>query len=373
MFLSIPMSNHTDNLPIKMKNSGGKTFLFLYGPLSNLEWGRGWSLAQSLSELGHDVHYLNCQTRGPQKTNAFSGAVKVYKNGFGLPYIRLPFLEVLNKVSQHYKIEELRTQIPKVDYLVFNGVPPINVIDDWIENFKEAKVLYDCADSKEDMFNDFGDTKAGKSIKEWERYLVSKCDIISGTNQHVLKGLDPLKEKPQVELPNGVSTDVHYSDHYLNSPQIKLIYCGDMGSRLDWDQLSKVLKTCPFSWSLDLYGPSEPDCSKLTNMANVHYKGLLPFRKLMQIMSDYDFGVLPYKDLTSIRKSDPLKIRQYLSAGLPVLAFPYQGLPMMRGVHMLNEDLWDLDFFSLRPIPNEGMKWNWKTLANEWIGSFGDL
>ncbi|MDB9744232.1 hypothetical protein OAA91_01755 [Fibrobacterales bacterium] len=370
MLLTIPKFNHIDNPSLKMNIKGHKTFLFLYGPLSDLEWGRGWCLASSLNELGHEVHYLNCQTKGYQKKTLSDKGVKVYKNGFGFPFTKFPLLEGMNWFSQQQKAKKIRSQIRSADYLVFNGVPPKSVIDTWIKKFPEAKVLYDCADSKQDMFNDFGNTKAGERIKKWEKYLVSKCDFISGINSHVLKGLDPLKKIPQAKFPNGVSFNIKYSDHYLNSPKIKLIYCGDMGSRLDWEQLVKVLKTCPFSWSLDLYGPNRPDCKELVDLPSVNYKGLLPFNDLMEIMSEYDFGVLPYKDLISIRKSDPLKIRQYLSAGLPVLAFPYKGLPKMRGIHILNKDLWNLDFFSLRPIPNVGIKWNWKTLANEWMACF---
>ena len=362
-----PLSN---NFNSEIEKSGQKTFLFLYGPLSSLEWGRGWNIAQSLSELGYRVHYLNCQTLGHQKNINNSGKIEIYRNGFSFPYIKFPFLKILNFFLQHQKVRQIRKKLESVDYLVFNGVPPVKVVDDWIENFKEAKVLYDCADSKKDMFHDFGDFKAEQSIKFWEKYLVSRCDIISGTNNHILNGLDPLKKKQQVQMPNGISSDVNYSDHQLNLSGIKLICSGDMGSRLDWEKLIIVLKKCPFNWSLDLYGPSKPDCLELIEMPNVHFKGLVSFRKLMKIMSDYDFGMLPYKDLISIRKSDPLKIKQYLSAGLPVLAFPYKGLPSMKGVHILDENLWSRDLCSLRPISNDSAKWKWKTLTNEWLKSF---
>jgi hypothetical protein len=94
----------------------------------------------------------------------------------------------------------------------------------------------------------------------------------------------------------------------------------------------------------------------------------VPYRALPAHLDTCHLGLVPYRDLPSIRASSPLKSLQYLALGLPVAAFPYPGLPLWEGlVHPLVDD----------HLPADAPTWTVPddTLAreNSWDRMAGDL
>ena len=65
--------------------------------------------------------------------------------------------------------------------------------------------------------------------------------------------------------------------------------------------------------------------------SNFAYKGEVPYNRLPDVLTGYNFGLLPYRNIDSINFSSPLKIWQYLSLGMPVLSYAYDNLPVLPG------------------------------------------
>jgi teichuronic acid biosynthesis glycosyltransferase TuaH len=92
--------------------------------------------------------------------------------------------------------------------------------------------------------------------------------------------------------------------------------------------------------SLLVIGPRddafEPErFAALVARPNVQYLGRLPFAELAPYLRKIDVGVVPYADSLFNRNSFPLKMLEYLAAGLPVVSTP---LPAVR---WLNTELID--------------------------------
>jgi glycosyltransferase involved in cell wall biosynthesis len=117
-------------------------------------------------------------------------------------------------------------------------------------------------------------------------------------------------------------------------PHPRLVFQGAIvATKLDVELLAELAQLRP-EWSVVLVGPSgagDPggDLSALERASNIHLVGPRPAADLPQVLRGADAGLIPYaiNDLT--RSVFPMKVYEYLAAGLPVLATP---LPALAGV-----------------------------------------
>lgn len=117
-------------------------------------------------------------------------------------------------------------------------------------------------------------------------------------------------------------------------PHPRLVFQGAIvATKLDIQLLAQVAELRP-DWSIVLVGPrgaGDPtgDLSPLDNAPNIHLIGPRQANDLPKVLRGADIGLIPYaiNDLT--RSVFPMKVYEYLAAGLPVLATP---LPALDGV-----------------------------------------
>lgn len=120
-------------------------------------------------------------------------------------------------------------------------------------------------------------------------------------------------------------------------PRPRLVFQGAIvATKLDLELLAELARLRP-EWSVVLVGPSgagDPggDLSALNQAPNIHLVGPRPAADLPQVLRGADAGLIPYaiNDLT--RSVFPMKVYEYLAAGLPVLATP---LPALAGVETI--------------------------------------
>ena len=117
-------------------------------------------------------------------------------------------------------------------------------------------------------------------------------------------------------------------------PRPRLVFQGAIvATKLDVVLLAELAEMRP-EWSIVLVGPSgagDPggDLSPLERAANIHMVGPRDAGALPEVLRGADIGLIPYaiNDLT--RSVFPMKVYEYLAAGLPVLSTP---LPALEGV-----------------------------------------
>jgi len=114
----------------------------------------------------------------------------------------------------------------------------------------------------------------------------------------------------------------------------RLVFQGAIvATKLDVALIAEVARLRP-EWSVVLVGPTgagDPtgDLSALDGAENIHLLGPRPERELPRVLRGADVALIPYaiNDLT--RSVFPMKVYEYLAAGLPVLSTP---LPALEGV-----------------------------------------
>jgi glycosyltransferase involved in cell wall biosynthesis len=117
----------------------------------------------------------------------------------------------------------------------------------------------------------------------------------------------------------------------LESAGPLLLYTGSLDSRLDVPALLEIARQLPEA-RIVLVGPLlAPDhLAPLRAAPNVEIRPPLERSELIELVRGADLGLLVHRELPLTRAMSPLKLYEYLAAGLPVVA---TDLPPVRGVH----------------------------------------
>jgi glycosyltransferase involved in cell wall biosynthesis len=113
--------------------------------------------------------------------------------------------------------------------------------------------------------------------------------------------------------------------------QPRIVFTGAIVAvKLDIPLLVTLARARP-SWSFALVGPIGPgepnmDVSALRREANIHLLGPRSYAQLPDVLRGADAGLIPYALNELTRSIFPMKVYEYLAAGLPVVATPLPAL-----------------------------------------------
>jgi glycosyltransferase involved in cell wall biosynthesis len=117
-------------------------------------------------------------------------------------------------------------------------------------------------------------------------------------------------------------------------PAPRIVFTGAIVStKLDLDLIVALARAKP-DWSFALVGPIGPgdpntDVSALAREPNVHLLGKRRYEELPDVLRGADAALIPYALNELTASIFPMKVYEYLAAGLPVVATP---LPSLEGV-----------------------------------------
>jgi glycosyltransferase involved in cell wall biosynthesis len=113
--------------------------------------------------------------------------------------------------------------------------------------------------------------------------------------------------------------------------QPRIVFTGAVvATKLDLQLLTGLAQARP-DWSFALVGPVGPgdprtDVSTLATEPNIHLLGPRSYVELPNVLRAADAGLIPYARNTLTESVFPMKVYEYLAAGLPVVATPLPAL-----------------------------------------------
>lgn len=96
-------------------------------------------------------------------------------------------------------------------------------------------------------------------------------------------------------------------------------YWGSLESLHDRETVLALAKKHP-AWSFVFFGKKMTDVSELEALPNVHYPGFLPIEEIPRHGVHFDVGFISFKQTDYTMYGCPIKFREYLALGLPVVA-----------------------------------------------------
>jgi glycosyltransferase involved in cell wall biosynthesis len=96
-------------------------------------------------------------------------------------------------------------------------------------------------------------------------------------------------------------------------------YFGSLHDWIDLELIEWLAKSRP-EWTFLLVGHAHADVSALRALANVKLAGPQPYASLPQWAKAFDAAIIPYRLNRQVANANPLKLREYLATGKPVVS-----------------------------------------------------
>jgi glycosyltransferase involved in cell wall biosynthesis len=199
---------------------------------------------------------------------------------------------------------------------------PPNAVD-FIGQFDESKVVYYCTDEWSQFHYINAEFMCQKEAK-----LLKRADVVFVTSQKLLDSKRPANPATYL-MPHGVNHSLFAQalrDDYPVADELRHLphpLIGFYGNIYDWvdQELIAALATARPQWSFVLVGKVMTEVSLLQQCPNIHLTGRRAYEDLPRFCKGFDVGIIPYKTTDPrIQTVNPLKLREYLAAGIPVVS-----------------------------------------------------
>jgi glycosyltransferase involved in cell wall biosynthesis len=239
-----------------------------------------------------------------------------------LPFVTVPAIRWFNALSVKRRVLQALSRGGRGRSILVSTVPNVS---DYLGCFEERKVVYYCVD-------DFTEWPGllHEMVREMESALIEKSDCIITTSESLY---DKFRKtgKPVHLLTHGV--DINHFNTRLSTehpllgtiPKPRIGYFGLFDERSDQYLLRVLAENLP-EVSIVITGDVVVDVADLEAFPNVYFTGPVSYSDLPSIVAGWEMCLLPYKNNIQTSSINPLKIKEYIATGLPVLSTPIPGV-----------------------------------------------
>jgi glycosyltransferase involved in cell wall biosynthesis len=271
----------------------------------------------SSRDLGKIVRKLREFTRGPVRVENDLWVM----TPLAVPLPGSPAARTINRQVLRTQILGARLRMGIQRFHLWTFLP--NTAD-YVGTLGEDCAIYYCVDE----WSLFSYLDRAQTVAA-EKALLAKVDAVFAINGPLAEAKRALNPKTFVS-PHGV-------DHALFSqalddrtvvppdldglPRPRIGFYGTLRDWVDFELIAHVARKRP-AWQIVLIGQQFADLSAIAGLTNVHLLGQKQHGELPAYCKGFDVGMIPYRIDERMTFVNPLKLREYLSAGLPVVSTP---------------------------------------------------
>ena len=208
-----------------------------------------------------------------------------------------------------------------IDHLLYADLP---------DRVKATQSVYRLADDP----RLFSDTYPPSLLRRFET-LVRRVDRVIVTARRLHEQVARIRGDDGVfYIPNGADYD-HFAaaapvpPEYSRIPEPRVVYAGSLEPWFDVDVVAAAARARPqVSWVI--IGPARIPMGTLAGLPNVHLLGPRPYAVLPGYIAHAQAGIIPFRPSEQIDAVNPIKLYEYLAAGIPVVATAWAELEHMR-------------------------------------------
>lgn len=253
---------------------------------------RPQQLMTSFSELNIPVYYINNPS---PHLPAVTGVEKINDNFFLFNNVDpMPFLKGVKPV------------------VYFSA--PAHV--DMVRKYNPSLVVFDSVDEPSDEF---------EAWRPYYQRAVVSSDLVFTTSEKLYQLAISLNSNSYL-VPNGCDYE-YFSQASTRSRPIPgdmqgvngpiIGYIGVVATWLDLQLIDRLAAAYP-NYNLVMVGPLY-NVQDVPRRPNIHWLGFKPYEQLASYAQLFDVGIIPFKNSSMIEAVNPIKMWEYMGAGLPVV------------------------------------------------------
>ncbi len=197
------------------------------------------------------------------------------------------------------------------------------------DSFDDAVVVYDILDDLSIYDDDEIGMPEDRRVRSHHPSVMARADVVTASAPELVS--THLGERTDILLvENGVEPERFKRAHDVPQPLSTVPapivgYHGAVARWFDFDLLKGAAARLP-DFQFVVIGPVDPDAegpmAVLQRLPNVHRVGAVPSDEIPEYVSTFDVGIVPFVVDELTRAVSPLKMYEYLAAGVPVVATP---------------------------------------------------
>ncbi len=167
-------------------------------------------------------------------------------------------------------------------------------------------------------------------IEGYEAQLLRHSDFVCYVSRALMQQELPTTQGRAIFLDHGVDLEhfrtVPHEDQPADVRDLARPRIGFFGGLddyiIDFDLLESIAEGFPGA-SLVLVGDATCSMDRFKRFPNVHWLGFQPYEKIPGYGSAFDVALMPWLDNNWIHHSNPIKLKEYLALGLPVVTIDF--------------------------------------------------
>jgi glycosyltransferase involved in cell wall biosynthesis len=244
-----------------------------------------------------------------------------------VPFPHLPGAAAINQGILRSTLAALRRRLGMQEYQLWSFLP---TAQPYLGMPGEQLAVYYCTDE----WSHFSHVD-GQRIARMERDLCRQVDVVFTTARSLWnhkKNYNPqthlaLHGVDHQHFARALDEETPLPDDLRDCEGPVIGFFGLVHDWIDLRLLAHVALRRP-DWTVAVIGKANVDLAPLERLPNVRLLGRRPYEELPRYCKAFSVGVMPFVVNELTRNVNPIKMREYLSAGLPVVS---TDLPEARG------------------------------------------
>jgi glycosyltransferase involved in cell wall biosynthesis len=194
----------------------------------------------------------------------------------------------------------------------------------YLKQCRDKFLIYDAMDD----WAAFSGTREQRLIDN-ENALVERADLVLAVSRKLYDKHRALNKNTWL-VPNGVDTDFFGAAQSYRKNESDVLYgyrertvVGYVGGIHDWVDVDLIVETAKLlpQMVFVLIGPAQKSLQlKFRGIDNIVYLGPRPYSELIRHVSYFGVGIIPFKLNLLNESTNPIKLYEYLGAGMPVVS-----------------------------------------------------
>ncbi len=254
------------------------------------------------------------------------GAIETHPNlriisPFMIPYNNYTSIREFNAKSVIKAVQTAATEWNFQDPILLTTQP---LAADYCGKLGENLVVYYCVDD----FVHWPGMNQPKLVQGLEDSLLEKSDLVFAVSDSLCNSRYNGKNRTEllthgVDIPHfATAKETHEVPSLLKDLTNPIIgFYGLIDKHFDTELVEQILHSNP-TWQVTCIGTKRISLERLENYSNFHWIDAVAYEELPRYASCFDVAIIPYHVNEHTQTANPLKLREYIATGKPIVTTP---------------------------------------------------